>query len=75
MVEDSTVAVATVVTMAVVDEAMVMVATIMAAVEPIGTIEASSRAHHLSSLLHPAHLTRVEMEVRVQAERRYPLRW
>jgi hypothetical protein len=81
IVEASTVAVATVATVAVVDEAMVTVAmvtvaTIMVAVEPIGTTEASSRAHHLSSPLHPAHLaTRVEMEVWAQAERRYPLRW
>jgi hypothetical protein len=57
MVEASTVAVATVATVAVADEAMVMVATIMAAVEPIGTTEASSRAHHLSSLLRPATST------------------
>jgi hypothetical protein len=76
-VEASTAAVATVAaTEAVVDEAMaIIMAIIMVAVELIGTTEAASRAHHLSSLLHPAHLTtRVEMEARAQAERWYPLR-
>jgi hypothetical protein len=72
-VEASTAAVATVAaTEAVVDEAM---AIIMVAVESTGTTEAASRAHYLSSPLHPARLaTRVETEARVQAERRYPLR-
>jgi hypothetical protein len=68
MVEASTAAVATVAaTEAVVDEAAI----IMVAVESTGTTEAASRAHHLSSLRHPAHLaTRVETEARAQAERR-----
>jgi hypothetical protein len=68
-VEVSTAAVATVsATEAVVDEAM---AIIMVAVESTGTTETASRAHHLSSPLHPAHLaTRVETEARVQAGRR-----